>query len=309
MAAVKRQRSEEANVASAAAVLAQAAGVGVRSGARAPAVFYVSEAVMESFHKVRVAAVSKVATEADSVPVPPRMGASHAVVRERYRPPARRRPAPKPKPRPDPIELPEGPTTGVDFSGSWKLDLTRETGVNNFLGACGVTETAREAAPKLVNNVQIKQSRTRFWIKRESAYGFNLKKFVYGVPMQIRSKGGDVFDAVVKSDSEKLTTTTTLSHGRGTITGVRTYVQGGVPDTMRLKCVLRRPGGRTTRMTRYFLRDGPRPPRPKVPSARALAAARAAQAVQAAAWARERHASPARPSSSRPSSLASRSSR
>ena len=296
MAAAKRPRHEVAVVARAAAAVAQTAGVGARNGARAPVVFFVSEVVMQSYLNVRAAAVSKVATEADRVPVPrPRVGESHAFARDSYR-------APKPVQRPDPIELPEGPTTGVDFSGQWKLDLTRETGVNNFLEACGVTETAREAAPKLVNNLIINQSRTRFWIKRQSSYGESVKKFVYGVPMQIRSKGGDVFNATVKSDSEKVTTTTTLSQGRGTITGVRTYVKGAVPDTMRLKCVLRRPGGRTTRMTRYFLRDGPRPPRPKAPTARELVAARALQADQAATWAR--HASPSRASSSRSSHAA-----
>ena len=303
MAAAKRPRHEVAAVARAASAVAETAGAGARNGARAPVVFFVSEAVMQSYHNVRAAAVSKVATEADSVPVPrPRVGASHALSRDSYRAPPPRRRAPKPVQRPDPIELPEGPTTGVDFSGQWKLDLTRETGVNNFLEACGVTETAREAAPKLVNNLIINQSRTRFWIKRQSSYGESVKKFVYGVPMQIRSKGGDVFNATVKSDSEKVTTTTTLSQGRGTITGVRTYVKGAVPDTMRLKCVLRRPGGRTTRMTRYFLRDGPRPPRPKAPTARELVAARALQADQAATWAR--HASPSRASSSRSSHAA-----
>ena len=91
------------------------------------------------------------------------------------------------------VEPPEGPTLGVDFSGEWKLDVARSDLMDTFLDALDVSDIARQAAPKLINNLTIVQSLTRYKITRHSRYGRNEKKFVLSTPMVVTNAKGEVY--------------------------------------------------------------------------------------------------------------------
>ena len=93
--------------------------------------------------------------------------------------------------KPKEVIIPEGPTTGVDFSGSWKFDATRNVGMEALFKGCGLTRSAILAAPKLINNLVITQSRTRYMIERRSKFGTNVKKFEYGVTKRIQGHSKD----------------------------------------------------------------------------------------------------------------------
>ena len=164
------------------------------------------------------------------------------------------------------MSLGEPVTSGIDLTGTWKLDMTRSEPLDPYLRAMGLADMAvagnRQKEETTPTFYDIRQTTTTLGQRKVNWFGESSRLLVFDRPLTEpgASKLTKVFLASRTDDA--VTISTDLGQRRqlvDTRTLERTYVDG---DTIKMELVLTTARGDTVRITRYLVRSALPAPAP-----------------------------------------------